>query len=211
MELGIGPIVTAGLIMQLLKGADIIKVDMRNPDDRAFFMSKTKLLTLIVIVVEAAVFIAAGRFGTSLSFSVVGIIFTQLLVAGLIVMLLDELIQKGWGIGSGISLFILAGVTQQILWSIFSILPAGDGPIGIIPYIVEAGFQNRIMDALFRTGQLPSIFALALTILVSLAVPDVPTINIGTQMCLSISITLAMLQGASTYSEENRPTKLAPK
>ena len=70
MELGIGPIVTAGLIMQLLKGADIIKVDMRNPDDRAFFMSTTKLLTLIVIVVEAAVFIAAGRFGTSLSFSI---------------------------------------------------------------------------------------------------------------------------------------------
>jgi len=166
MELGIGPIVTAGLIMQLLKGADIIKVDMRNPDDRAFFMSATKLLTLIVIVVEAAVFIAAGRFGANLSFSVVGVIFIQLFVAGLIVMLLDELIQKGWGLGSGLSLFILAGVTQQILWSIFSILPAGDGPIGIIPYIIESGFQNRIMDALFRTGQLPSIFALALTILV---------------------------------------------
>ena len=32
----------------------------------------------------------------------------------------------------------MAGVAQQILWSMFSPLPAGDGGmIGIIPYIVE--------------------------------------------------------------------------
>jgi len=35
-------------------------------------------------------------------------------------MLLDELIQKGWGLGSGISLFIMAGVAQTILWQTFS-------------------------------------------------------------------------------------------
>ena len=45
------------------------------------------------------------------------VIFIQLMVAGLALMLLDELLQKGWGIGSGISLFILAGVAQSIMWS----------------------------------------------------------------------------------------------
>ena len=40
-------------------------------------------------------------------------------------MLLDELVQKGWGLGSGISLFIMAGVAQNVLWSTFS--PSGTG------------------------------------------------------------------------------------
>jgi len=51
----------------------------------------------------------------------------QLMAASIIIMFLDETIQKGWGLGSGISLFIMAGVAQQILWSLFSPLPAGDG------------------------------------------------------------------------------------
>ncbi|MDQ3970632.1 MAG: preprotein translocase subunit SecY, partial [Thermoproteota archaeon] len=35
MELGIGPIVTAGLLMQLLKGSNLINLNFKNPDDRS--------------------------------------------------------------------------------------------------------------------------------------------------------------------------------
>ena len=41
MTLGIGPIVTAGLIVHLLAGAEIISVVFQNPDDRAIFTSAT--------------------------------------------------------------------------------------------------------------------------------------------------------------------------
>jgi preprotein translocase subunit SecY len=34
--------------------------------------------------------------------------------------------QKGWGLGSGISLFIVANVAQQILWGALSPIPAAD-------------------------------------------------------------------------------------
>lgn len=34
MELGIGPIVTAGMIVQLLVGAKIIEVDQKNKEDK---------------------------------------------------------------------------------------------------------------------------------------------------------------------------------
>ena len=79
-------------------------------------------------------------------------------------MLLDELIQKGWGLGSGISLFIMAGVTQQILWSLFSPLPAGDGgTIGIIPFIGQSIMNSDLSSVFFRSNQLPSIFGLLLT------------------------------------------------
>ena len=87
------------------------------------------------------------------------------MAASIIIMFLDELIQKGWGLGSGISLFIMAGVAQQILWSLFSPLPAGDGGmIGIIPYTIESLIgSGDLGNVLFRSNQLPSIFGLCLT------------------------------------------------
>src|SRR3972149_2260210 len=60
MELGIGPIVTAGLILQLLKGAEIVKLDFKKPEDRGLFTSSTKFLTLIVTLVEGSAFIVSG-------------------------------------------------------------------------------------------------------------------------------------------------------
>ena len=44
MELGIGPIVTAGLIMQILAGSKILKVDMSNPKDRGLFTGTQKIV-----------------------------------------------------------------------------------------------------------------------------------------------------------------------
>ena len=47
MELGISPIVTSGLVMQLLAGAKIIEVDQGLKEDRALFngAQKCKLQT----------------------------------------------------------------------------------------------------------------------------------------------------------------------
>ena len=44
LELGIGPIVTAGLLMQLLKGSELIKLNFKDPDDRSLFTSATKIV-----------------------------------------------------------------------------------------------------------------------------------------------------------------------
>ena len=163
MELGIGPIVTAGLILQLLKGAEIIKLDFKKPEDKALFSAATKVLTLIVTVIEAAAFMIGGQFGSNLSTGVIAVIMSQILAAGFVVVLLDELVQKGWGIGSGISLFIMAGVAQAIAWNMFSVLPAGDGYYGIIPYFVNATATGHPEMAFVRSGQLPSLLTLLLT------------------------------------------------
>jgi len=163
IELGIGPIVTAGLLMQLLRGSDILKFDFKKPEERGIFQTATKLVTYVVIVAESIVYAAAVYGGATEPF-VLYVIIGQLMAASIIIMFMDELIQKGWGLGSGISLFIMAGVAQQILWSMFSPLPAGDGGmIGIIPYIVESAFAGDLGNVLFRSNQLPSIFGLFLT------------------------------------------------
>ncbi len=177
VELGIGPIVTAGLLMQLLRGSDILKFDFKKPEERGIFQTATKMLTYFVIVVESVIYGIAVYGANIADPNVLMILIGQLMAASVLVMFMDELIQKGWGLGSGISLFIACGVSQQILWSLFSPLPAGDGgSIGIIPFIFQQGFMDastgmfgfNLADTLFRSNQLPSIFGLSLTIVMLL-------------------------------------------
>ena len=150
--------------MKLLRGLDILKFDFKNPGERGGFQTSTKLVSYVVIVAESAVY-GVAVYGPNISEpTVMYILIGQLMGASVIVMFLDELIQKGWGLGSGISIFIAAGVAQQILWSIFSPLPAGDGgSIGIFPYIGQMVQYGDVAESLFRSNQLPSIFGLALT------------------------------------------------
>jgi protein transport protein SEC61 subunit alpha len=119
MELGIGPIVTAGLILQLLAGSALINCDMSKPEDRGLFTVASKVFSIILTGIQAGAYLISGMYGSNLGVAAI-VIFFQLVAAGIVVMLLDELVQKGWGLGSGISLFIMAGVAQNILWSAFS-------------------------------------------------------------------------------------------
>jgi len=130
MHLGIGPIVTGSIIMQLFVGAKIIKLDLTNDEDKAVYQGTQKFLVIIMIIVEAvpqvfgylkpsatlvsgldSVVGASGLFsGNSIALF---IIIAQLFVGSYLVFLMDEVVSK-WGIGSGISLFIAAGVAQAI-------------------------------------------------------------------------------------------------
>lgn len=165
VELGIGPIVTAGLLMQLLKGSEIFHFDFKKPEERQTFQTATKLVTYIVIVAESILY-GISVYGPRLPSPEVGyILIGQLMAASVIIMFLDELIQKGWGLGSGISLFIAAGVAQQIMWSMFSPISAGDGGLtGVMPNIANSlAYGGNVLDLFFRANQLPSIFGLFLT------------------------------------------------
>lgn len=167
LELGIGPIVTAGLLMQLLKGSELIRLNFKNPDDRALFTSATKFVTIIVIVAEGSLYGASVYGGLVAQPEFIAVVIAQLIGASLVVMFLDELVQKGWGLGSGISLFIMAGVAQGIWWAVFSPIPAPDGgSVGIFPFMIESAMNGDLQEAFFRSGQLPSIFSLIITALV---------------------------------------------
>ncbi|MDE1862015.1 MAG: preprotein translocase subunit SecY [Thaumarchaeota archaeon] len=165
VELGIGPIVTAGLLMQLLKGSEIFHLDFKKPEDRELYQTATKIVTYIVIIAEASLY-GIAVYGPRLpNHETEVILIGQLIGASVIIMLLDELVQKGWGIGSGISLFIAAGVSQQIIWSMISPIPAGDGgPVGVFANIVAAFVHNDFNNLLFRANQIPSVFSLLITV-----------------------------------------------
>jgi len=125
LQLGIAPIVTASIIMQLFVGAKIIKLDLTNKKDKACYQSVLKLVVIFMIIFEAVpqVFgylVPSDDFvGTFGSFGASALIVLQLFLGSYVVFLMDELISK-WGIGSGISLFIAAGVAQQLFTGTFN-------------------------------------------------------------------------------------------
>src|SRR3972149_5670063 len=53
MHLGIGPIVTGSIIMQLFAGAKIIKLDLTKDEDKSVYQGTQKLIVVIMIFVEA--------------------------------------------------------------------------------------------------------------------------------------------------------------
>jgi preprotein translocase SecY subunit len=168
MELGIGPIVTAGLILQLLSGSSIIKCDMSISEDRGLFTTASKVFTIILTAIQGGAYILSGMYGTSLAGPTIIVIFLQLIITGVIVMLMDELVQKGWGLGSGISLFIMAGVAQNILWSTFS-PPTGLFVGSLSSYL---GGQQTLTQWAFGSsgGVYPSLLGFIATIAVFLIV-----------------------------------------
>lgn len=54
MELGITPILTSGMIMQLLAGANLVEVDFALKEDRALFSSAQKRAFAISLTNESS-------------------------------------------------------------------------------------------------------------------------------------------------------------
>jgi len=121
LTLGIGPIVTAGIILQLLVGSKIINLDTTKPEGRKKFQTWEKVLAIIFCFVEAIAYVMFGPLTTT-SFLLPFVIF-QIALGGILVLLMDDLVSK-WGIGSGISLFIVAGISTQIFVRILSPFPS---------------------------------------------------------------------------------------
>jgi len=170
MHLGIGPIVTASIILQLFVGAKIINLDLTKKEDKAIYQGTQKVLVIVMILVEAIPQVYGYLRPSDTLLGMVGgtgadvIIISQIFMGALLVFFMDELISK-WGIGSGISMFIAAGVSQSLFTGLFNWLPVGGGalslsnpPAGVIPGtyylathmslsdIVGGGYQTMFID-----------------------------------------------------------------
>ncbi len=158
MHLGIGPIVTASIILQLFVGAKIIKLDLQKKEDKAIYQGFQKILVIVMIFVEAIPQIFGYLQPNDALVAGVGggwaniIIIIQLVIGALLVFFMDELISK-WGIGSGISLFIAAGVSQALFTGLFSWIPVGGGemtlsnpPAGSIPGTAYMAVNMKLDD-----------------------------------------------------------------
>lgn len=176
MELGISPIVTSGMIMQLLAGAKIIDVDQGLKDDRNLFNGAQKLFGLLITLGQAVVYVFSGMYGepSDIGYGVSFLIVIQLFVAGLIVLLLDDLLQKGYGLGSGISLFIATNICETIVWKALSptTVNMGNGTefegaiIAFFHLLATRSDKVRALKQAFYRQNLPNLNNLLATVLI---------------------------------------------
>jgi protein transport protein SEC61 subunit alpha len=106
------------------------------------------------------------------------LIIAQLFIAGLIVLTLDELLQKGYGLGSGISLFIATNICENVIWKAFSptTINTGRGTefegavIALFHLLITRNDKLRAFkEALYRQN-LPNLTNLLATVLIFVVV-----------------------------------------
>lgn len=180
MELGISPIVTSGLVIQLLAGSKIIEVDNAVKEDRALLNGAQKLLGVLITIGEAVAYVVSGMYGDvrDLGAGNAILIIVQLFFAGIIVICLDELLQKGYGLGSGISLFIATNICENIIWKAFSptTINSGRGAefegavIALFHLLITRSDKVRALKEAFYRQNLPNVTNLLATVLVFLIV-----------------------------------------
>jgi preprotein translocase subunit SecY len=140
LQLGIGPIVTASIVLQLLGGADLLGLDTQNPRDQALYQGLQKLLVVVMVVLTGLPMVFAGNFlpvspALAQQYGVATVkwlMFAQIFVGGLLILFMDEVISK-WGVGSGIGLFIIAGVSQRLIGGLFAWEALGTNYNGFFP------------------------------------------------------------------------------
>lgn len=161
VTVGIGPIVLASIILQMLQGTGVITIDMNSPEDKGRFQSIQKLGAMAIAIVEAAIFTSTSIILVNSSYYL--FVVLQLAISAIIVLFLDEMMVK-YGITSGINLFIAGGVAFAII--------AGTANI-LIPEAVasiSAGAATAIPQAILDFG--PLVFALVV-FLISIYVLDI--------------------------------------
>eukprot|EP00954_Amorphochlora_amoebiformis_P012542 979707-Amorphochlora_amoeboformis.AAC.1 len=180
MELGISPIVTSGMVMQLLAGSKIIQVDQSVKEDRALFQGAQKLCGLLITIGEALAYVMSGMYGDVKELGAINsiLIILQLFFAGVIVLVLDELLTKGYGLGSGISLFIATNICENIIWKAFSPTTYNTGRgtefegaiIAMFHMLITRTDKVRALNEALYRQNLPNIFNLLATVLVFIIV-----------------------------------------
>jgi len=142
ISLGIGPIVTGSIVLQLLNGSGITKFDLTTLEGKRTFQGVQKLLAMFFVLFEAFIYVLMGGLapnpefaGTALYSQIEFILVFQLVLGGLMILMMDEVVSK-WGFGSGIGLFIVAGVSKGIFLQAFNWLP---GPTGLAGVTYSAG------------------------------------------------------------------------
>lgn len=188
MDLGITPVATASAFMQFFTMTGIITPDFSVKEDKILYDALQKLLAIIITIAQCVVQILSGFYGPyeSLATGSSALILFQLIVSGLIIIMLDEILQKGYGIGNGVNLFIVANVCERIVWNAISpkVFYTGRGLEfeGSLVALIHVIFTRKnklsaIYEVIFRDN-LPNLASLAFTFFIFAFVVYIQSIRV---------------------------------
>jgi preprotein translocase subunit SecY len=184
ISLGIGPIVTASIVLQLLNGSGIIKFDLTSTEGKKNFQGIQKLLAIFFIIFESMIYVYMGGLapspsliGTALYSQIQILLVFQLFLGGMMIMFMDEVISK-WGFGSGLSLFIAAGVSQEIFIRALSPLPSPTNPsiaTGAIPALIQSlANGDPVTAGLMLAAVISTIFVFVISVYAQAMKVEIP-------------------------------------
>ncbi len=142
ITVGIGPIVLSSIVLQLIQGTGLIKIDLNDPQQKGKFQSIQKMAAIAIAIIESIIFTSTGYVPLA-NPSFFGIVVLQLTISAIIVIFLDETMVK-YGLTSGINLFIAGGVAYSIIGGTVNILvpeamaALAAGGAGALPAAIEA-------------------------------------------------------------------------
>ncbi len=161
ISLGIGPLVTSSIVLQLLVGSGLVNLNTATPEGKTEFQSMTRVFSIVFILLEAAIYVFFGGLappadlvGTALYFRLELLLVFQLIIGGILIMFMASVIDK-WGFSQGISLFIAANVAQSLFVQLFSFEASPQLPdvaIGAIPSLFQSLAAGNPTAAMLRAA-----------------------------------------------------------
>ncbi|HZX20113.1 MAG TPA: preprotein translocase subunit SecY [archaeon] len=116
ISLGVGPLVMASIILQLLTGSGILAIDLTTTEGKKFFQGLQKILVIFFIFFTSFIYVFMQGLQAAPGFTY--LVITQLVLGGFAIFYMSEVLDK-WGFGSGVSLFIGAGISWRLFTSAF--------------------------------------------------------------------------------------------
>lgn len=188
MDLGISPVVTSSMVMQVISGLGIVSPDYSIKEDKILMDSLQKLIALMMTIGQSVVQIASGYYGPpkNIGLGFCTIIFFQLVFSGIIIILLDELLQKGYGLGNGVNLFIVTNVCERIIWNALSprVFFTGRGLefegclVAAVHLLLARRNKLAALHELFFRENLPNMFSFFATLLIFTVVVYIQSLRV---------------------------------
>ncbi|EEB07128.2 translocon subunit Sec61 [Schizosaccharomyces japonicus yFS275] len=115
---GLAPVFLSAYILQLLAGAGKLKVNFFLKNDRLLFQNAQKFLSVVLYFLLSVAYMASGFFGTfaELGLFKYAVVFLQIFLAGVVSTYLCEVVEKGYGLGSGPSLLLASHILGAVWW-----------------------------------------------------------------------------------------------
>ncbi len=185
LTLGIGPIIIASLLLQLLIGGGVIKYKLDTPEKKKRFAEAQIVVAVLLALVQAYVYAATAigptATGPQVSPAFIGnpitmhLVAFQIVLGALFVIYLDQISTK-YGLTSGISLFIAAGVSYAIISGALYLLFSED--LGILPKFISGGGIEALQLAIVQ------IIPLITTILAIYAITWIQSIRVSIPLAI---------------------------
>ena len=121
-ELGITPIIGSSYFLGILRALRIIKFDASIKEERILFDQTIKFFAIILTFGQAITFVIKGLYGPVHLIGVFNsiLLIAQLVIGGIIIIILDEILSVGYGLISGISLFVATNISENLMMKLFS-------------------------------------------------------------------------------------------